>query len=103
MCVGVLFDITGSFQPKICNGCHDMTQKSMNFHDAVTVTLKGNDYRIKFRFMTKREAVDRMKNSHLSVKRRLLSLSINTYYRNTYYRNNTPETMTEKQSYGEEI
>ena len=44
------------FQPKIFNGCHDMTQKSMSFDDAVIVAVRGNHYRIKFWFMTKIEA-----------------------------------------------
>ena len=44
------------FQPKIFNGCHDMTQKYMSFDDAVIVAVRGNHYRIKFWFMTKIEA-----------------------------------------------
>lgn len=27
------------FQPKACNGCHDLTQKSMSFNDVEIVTV----------------------------------------------------------------
>ena len=41
------------FQAKLCDSCHDMTQKSMNFSNFATVIVKKTDYRINFRFMTK--------------------------------------------------
>ena len=53
------------FQPKVCDGHHDMTQKPMSFDDTAVVTVKGNDYRINFWFITKNEAMDRMKNDDL--------------------------------------
>ena len=56
------------FQPKVYNGCHDMIQKSMSFNDIAIVTAKRNYYTINFCFMTKNEAVDRMKNADLSGK-----------------------------------
>ena len=28
----------------ICNGCHDLMQKAMNFNDVAIVSIKGNDY-----------------------------------------------------------
>lgn len=34
------------FQSRVCDGCHDMAQKSMSFDDVAIVTVKGNDYRI---------------------------------------------------------
>lgn len=36
------------FQPKVCYGCHDITQKSMNFDSFAIVTVRKNDYRILF-------------------------------------------------------
>ena len=65
-----IFKINFRFQPKVCNGCHDMTQKSTNLNDFATVTVKGNDYKVNFWFMAKSEAVDRMKNAYLSKKNR---------------------------------
>ena len=38
----------------------------MNFDDAAIVTVKGHDYRIKFWFMMKKKAVDRMKDADLT-------------------------------------
>ena len=40
----------------------------MSFDDTAIVTVKGHDYRIKFWFMTKNKAVDRMKIADLSEK-----------------------------------
>ena len=58
------------FQPKVCNGCHNMTpQKSMNFNNVTIVTICKINYRILFWLMTKSKAVGRMKNADLSEKR----------------------------------
>ena len=32
----------------LCNGCHDLMQKALNFNDVAIVFIKGNDYRIHF-------------------------------------------------------
>ena len=39
-------NINFKFQPEVCNGCHNLMQKAMNFNDVAIVTFKGNDYRI---------------------------------------------------------
>ena len=36
------------FQPKICNSCHELMQKSMSFHDVATAFVKENDFRNHF-------------------------------------------------------
>ena len=36
------------FQPKVCYGCHDITQKSMNFDSFAIEKERKNDYRILF-------------------------------------------------------
>ena len=46
------------FQPKVCNDCHDMTEKIVNFDDVTTVTIKEGDFRILFWFITKTKAVN---------------------------------------------
>ena len=43
-----------------------MTQKMMSFDDAAIVTFNINDYPINFCFMTKNEAVNKMKNKNLN-------------------------------------
>ena len=37
-----------SYEPYLCNGCHGLIRKVMNFNDVVIVSFKGNDYRIHF-------------------------------------------------------
>ena len=32
------------YEPYLCNGCHYLMQKAMNFNDADFVSVKGNDY-----------------------------------------------------------
>ena len=43
-------------------------QKAMNFNDAAIVSIKGNDYRIHFWYMSKNDAIVLMTNSNLKVK-----------------------------------
>ena len=40
----------------------------MNFNDAAIVSIKGNDYRIHFWYMSKDDAINVMKNSNLNEK-----------------------------------
>ena len=32
----------------LCNGCHDLIQKAINFNNVAFVSIKGSDYRIHF-------------------------------------------------------
>ena len=34
-----------NYEKYLCNGCHDLMQKAMNFNDVAIVSIKGNDYR----------------------------------------------------------
>ena len=54
-----------SYGSNLCNGCHDLMQKAMNFNDVAIVSLKGNDYRIHFWYMSKNDATVLMTNSNL--------------------------------------
>ena len=36
------------YEPYLCNGCHDLTQKVMSFNDVAITYLKGSVYRIYF-------------------------------------------------------
>ena len=36
------------YKPYLCNGCHDLMQKAINFSDVAIVSVKGSDYRINF-------------------------------------------------------
>ena len=57
-----------SYEQYLCNGCHDLMQKAMNFNDVATVSIKGNDYRIHFWYMSKNDALVLMNNSSLNEK-----------------------------------
>ena len=57
-----------NYEPYLCNGCHDLMQKAINFNDVAIVSIKGNDYRIHFWYMTKDDALSIMSNSSLNGK-----------------------------------
>ena len=56
------------YEPYLCNGCHDLLQKTMNFNDVAIVSIKGNDYRIHFCYTNKDAAISIMKSSNLKEK-----------------------------------
>ena len=60
-------DKSFKYEPYLCNGCHDLMQKAMNFNVAI-VSIKGNDYRIYFWYISKDDAISILKNSNLSGK-----------------------------------
>ena len=45
------------YEPYLCNGCHDVMQKAMNYNDIAIVSIKGRDYRIHFWCMSKDDAI----------------------------------------------
>ena len=57
-----------NYEPYLCNGCHDLMQKVMNFNDIAIVSIKGSDYRIHFWYMSKDYAINIMKNYNLNKK-----------------------------------
>ena len=65
------FAIDFRFQSKACNGCQTLMQKAKSFNVA-TVSVKGNDHRIHFWYMTRYEAINIMKNSDFKEKSGLL-------------------------------
>ena len=44
-------------------------QKDVSFKNVAVVSIKGNDYRIHFRYMSKKDAIVIMTNSNLSDKK----------------------------------
>ena len=55
-----------NYKPHCRNGCHDLMQKAMNFKDVAIVSIKGNDCRIHFWYMSKNDAISIMNNSNLN-------------------------------------
>ena len=56
----------------LCNVCHGLMQKGMNFNDVATVYIKENAYRIHFWYMSKDDAISIMNNSNLIDKKGVL-------------------------------
>ena len=54
--------------PYLWNDCHDLMQKAMNFNEVAIVSIKVNDYRIHFRYMSKDDAISIMHNFNLNDK-----------------------------------
>ena len=67
ICHYLYFFIGFKYEPYLCNGCHDLMQKAMNFNDVAIVSVKGSDYRIHFWYMSKNDATSIMKNSNLKI------------------------------------
>ena len=65
-------DIGFKYEPYLCNGCHSLMQKAMNFNDVAIVCVKGNAYRIHFWYMSKDGAINIMNNSNLIDKKDVL-------------------------------
>ena len=61
-----------NYEPYLCNGCHDLMQKAMNFNDVAIVSIKGNDNRIHFWYMSKNDAIVLMTDSNLNDKNGIL-------------------------------
>ena len=61
-----------NYEKYLCNGCHDLMQKAMSFNDIAIVSIKGNDYRIHFWYMSKNDAIVLMTNSNLNYKNGIL-------------------------------
>lgn len=54
------------FQTRVCDGCHNMTQKFTSFYGFAIFTFGRNDYRVLFWFMCSDEAVSTMNKDKLS-------------------------------------
>ena len=57
-----------NYEPYLCNGCHNLMQKAINFNDGAVVSIKENDYRIHFWYITKNDAISLLNNSWLDNK-----------------------------------
>ena len=53
--------------------CHDLMQKAINFNDVAIVSIKWNDYRIRFWYTSKNDAIVLITNSNLNDKNGILS------------------------------
>ena len=58
-------------KPYLCNGCHNLMQKAMNFNDVAIVSVKRSDYRIHFWYMSQDDAINIMNNYEVNENSRL--------------------------------
>ena len=57
-----------NYESYFCNGCHNLMQKGINFNDVAIVSIKGNDHRIHFWYVSKDDAISITTNSSLNEK-----------------------------------
>ena len=69
---GYFLNKSFNYEPYLSNGCHDLMQKAMNFNDVTIASIKGNDYRIHFWYISKYDAISIVNNSNLNEKAGLL-------------------------------
>ena len=68
----VFLEINFKFQPEVCNGCHDLTQKSMIFNDIAIFLLNKKIIEFIFLYMSKYKGIDLLKNVNLTEKSGIL-------------------------------
>ena len=59
-----------TFQPNVCNRCHDLLMMSMNLCNIYILSIKGADYRGIISGISKTETIDLIQNIDLSGKKR---------------------------------
>ena len=64
-------DIGLKYEPYLCNGCHDLIQKSVSFNNVAILYVKGNAYRIHFWVYEQRWCHWHNENSNLVDKNRV--------------------------------
>ena len=52
-----------NYGPYLCNGCHNMYLKAISLKNLAIVNHNGNDYRVNFAFMSKKDAYNLIKNA----------------------------------------
>ena len=58
-------DTAFTYEPYLCNGCHDLMQKAISFNDVAFVYVTGSAYRIQFWYLSKNDAISIMDSSNL--------------------------------------
>ena len=51
------------FQDSVCNGCHDLTMRSVNISDITIITIKNVDYHCIIYNISKSEGINLLRNS----------------------------------------
>ena len=51
------------YGPYLCDGCYDMSMKAVIMRNLTIINHNGNHYRVKFTFMSKKDAYNSIKNA----------------------------------------
>ena len=67
-CNHYFLKVNFKFQPKVCDGCHNLIQTSVRFNNAAIVCAKGNNHRTHFWYVSNNKQITfseklKMKNS----------------------------------------
>ena len=68
-----------SYGPYLCDGCYNITPKSIDFKNTAIVYVKGSAYKIHFPCMSKPKAKSLMANSNLIDKKGVIYIYIYIY------------------------
>ena len=60
------------YESYLCNGCHHLMQRAINFQNVAIVNVKGNAHRIHFWYMNIDDAINIINDSNLVDKRGVL-------------------------------
>ena len=93
-----------SYEPYLCNGCHNIMQKPIDFKSIAIVHLTESAYRIYFLYMNKRKAKNLMNNSNLIDKKGvlyyfLLYIKMSDSTNLTYYQRNRDVVLNKAKDY----
>ena len=59
----IFLDKNFSYGPFLCNGCYDMSLKAVSVENLTIINHNGNDYRVNFAFISKKDAYNLIKNA----------------------------------------
>ena len=52
-----------NYRPYLCDACHDMSMKAVSIKNLAITNHNGNNYRVNFAFISKKEAYNLIKNA----------------------------------------
>ena len=61
-----------TYQPNVCNRCHDLLMMSIKLCDIAILNIKGSDYHCIISLISKKDSIKFMQNADLTEKRRAL-------------------------------
>ena len=63
-----------NYGPYLCNGCHDMSLKSISMENLTIINHDGNHYCVNFAFISKKDAYNLIKNATIIDKKGTLQV-----------------------------